>query len=1185
MSLLFPGGRLIGALAIAATPLALAELAPSSAMVAEATGDITIVARPWGETVYVIDPARRGLFAFDWREEQATVMAFDEFRPVGARDLRSPTALAARGDSIIATDADALAVVEVDARSGTQRLLYAGPPLKRPTGVAVSSGGDVAVADPVAGAVFLLPREGKDLKVDRSFEAPVRVRFDGEDLVVLDRSRGVLRGRVGGKWASVFPRQLAAVRDVAPYRGVYYVAEEGRLAAVAPGASPIPIPAVGLERARFERVALTSRAVVAADLQRRIVTRVRRPVPVTFRWSPAAGEETTSANERDRATRALAASYAYLARLDMLPRIEITAARPAPRLDDWLVEQRVLVWPVGDGAGGGRVGADPSAFEPFRRLLCDDNGRSCVGGEADLARPVAARERLTVPGVNLTTFVATSEVTLAGRRADQHIAERVATPDQRRQFTLADLASLNLDDRTASLEMQMTRRRLVLATPASPALAVGALLSMTPDGRDAVGDDLAARCGMAPGSIKAERLTLPKLLRTTAVNEYLPARGAEPIRAPRTEATSLELELEAPRLERVGTDAYDGLRKLAGASCLVASDTPPFVVTQALKASAARYRLLRGAEVVAVSERELRSWGLAGVPDPTKTWSFVVEQPLTIAYQAVAVRALETASELASPLDAARLKPSSPQNLFTRTQGTLVLPVTAWRYDALVPATEIEGPESDLHKLEEAHPGLSIPSSYTLPTRTASPPPESCGTPAVTTADDIRDRIAPSRKALLGVIGFDPELVRGTVETIGIAEKGTSVDFDHPGFINSDGRSAWLERVDAVRLEPREPRVASPLPPVRLRPLELVGDHGTHVAGLLAAQPASLSEGLVPESSLLLIDADEASERSLVEAIGDAVGRGVHIFNFSLELEGSGEPLDALKSRLLRTWSRQLFVAAAGNSGKDLHAEMANPLVLWAPEVPNIIGVGSASEDGLQILGAWHEGDDIRQGSNFGSRYVHVIAPGRTVYSLARANSYACATGSSQAAPQVTAAAAALFTRGVIDPLLIKARLIYTADWLPQFDGKVLGGRLNVRRALFEPLRNVYEAHTPGVPPFALKLAGAPAVTVTNGDIEEPDGSIVAAPAQINFQNVLSLTHISGSRYRALVLHNGRLRVLKGELSGRIGCHTLEQWNPAAANFTQKDDVRDRLKATCRTGIDVAQMKRYVARVPPEVKY
>lgn len=82
---------------------------------------------------------------------------------------------------------------------------------------------------------------------------------------------------------------------------------------------------------------------------------------------------------------------------------------------------------------------------------------------------------------------------------------------------------------------------------------------------------------------------------------------------------------------------------------------------------------------------------------------------------------------------------------------------------------------------------------------------------------------------------------------------------------------------------------------------------------------------------------------------------------------------------------------------------------------------------------------------------MHVVAPGEGFYASGRNYSYVPVRGSSFATPLVTATAALLFAQRVTDPWVIKQRIVATADPVPNLAGKVLGGLLNVRRAVWAP--------------------------------------------------------------------------------------------------------------------------------------
>lgn len=189
----------------------------------------------------------------------------------------------------------------------------------------------------------------------------------------------------------------------------------------------------------------------------------------------------------------------------------------------------------------------------------------------------------------------------------------------------------------------------------------------------------------------------------------------------------------------------------------------------------------------------------------------------------------------------------------------------------------------------------------------------------------------------------------------------------------------------------------------------LAGDnsnHGTHVAGIIAAEHSSraagssnLVQGIAPKAKILplaFLGPDGSGPISAaIEAIRYSVSRGAKVINASWGGEGC--------SVTLRTEVRDLqaknilFVAAAGNSGSNLDT--------W-PEYP-------ASFEGLsQLTVGWIE-PDLRRSiySNYSSRFVHLFAPGGGITSTTPENSYSTFSGTSMAAPFVSGAAALIWAK------------------------------------------------------------------------------------------------------------------------------------------------------------------------------
>jgi subtilisin family serine protease len=190
-------------------------------------------------------------------------------------------------------------------------------------------------------------------------------------------------------------------------------------------------------------------------------------------------------------------------------------------------------------------------------------------------------------------------------------------------------------------------------------------------------------------------------------------------------------------------------------------------------------------------------------------------------------------------------------------------------------------------------------------------------------------------------------------------------------------------------------------------PLDEVG-HGSHVAGIIGAQGWRIPKGIAGRALMLPIRvlAAAVSDRSTtpvgVGARPDidagmkvAVDLGARVINMSFGTPatslGEGAPQPHAPVVRYATDNGCVLVAAAGNSGKQ---ERFYPAAL-----PEVIAVGSASRDGRRS-----------SFSTWGS-HVALCAPGEHIVSCER-HGYRAGSGTSFAAPFVTAAAALVVSRG-----------------------------------------------------------------------------------------------------------------------------------------------------------------------------
>jgi len=167
--------------------------------------------------------------------------------------------------------------------------------------------------------------------------------------------------------------------------------------------------------------------------------------------------------------------------------------------------------------------------------------------------------------------------------------------------------------------------------------------------------------------------------------------------------------------------------------------------------------------------------------------------------------------------------------------------------------------------------------------------------------------------------------------------------------------------------------------------------HGTAVASLLVGRPDSRTPGLVPDAELVAVDAfykqrkdERADAFALVEALDYLTRQQVDIVNLSL----AGPPNDALARQIaLMAGQDIVLVAAAGNGGPS--AKPAFP---------------AAYEQVIAVTAVDRRAQVYRRANRGG--HIDLAAPGVNVWTAASISGARTKTGTSFAAPFVTAAAA-----------------------------------------------------------------------------------------------------------------------------------------------------------------------------------
>ncbi|MCD8048897.1 MAG: S8 family serine peptidase [Clostridia bacterium] len=217
-------------------------------------------------------------------------------------------------------------------------------------------------------------------------------------------------------------------------------------------------------------------------------------------------------------------------------------------------------------------------------------------------------------------------------------------------------------------------------------------------------------------------------------------------------------------------------------------------------------------------------------------------------------------------------------------------------------------------------------------------------------------------------------------------------------------------------------------------------DHGTHGAGTIAAKADNSAgiAGIVQSDNVKIMSvkalggsSGSGTTESIIRAIRHAEANGASICNLSL---GTSSDDQALYMTLAS--SDMLFVVAAGNDGANTDEEPCYPA---SYDLDNIISVANVSYDG-----------NLHYSSNYGSETVDIAAPGTYILSTTTDGSYSYMTGTSMAAPMVTAGAAMLYSHYTDITLAdVKEILLSSAKQLDSLsDTTVSGGMLDLYAAL-----------------------------------------------------------------------------------------------------------------------------------------
>ena len=184
-------------------------------------------------------------------------------------------------------------------------------------------------------------------------------------------------------------------------------------------------------------------------------------------------------------------------------------------------------------------------------------------------------------------------------------------------------------------------------------------------------------------------------------------------------------------------------------------------------------------------------------------------------------------------------------------------------------------------------------------------------------------------------------------------------------------------------------------------------DHGTHVAGIVAARRGNGIgiDGIADAVKVMVLrtvpNGDERDE-DVAQAIRYAADHGAKIINMSFGKAIS--PQRQLVEEAVRYASGKgvLFVHGAGNDAQNIAERPSYPVKPLDNEVAWIEVGASAPE---------YEQFQVADFSNYGNKRVDIFAPGVEIYSLQPGSRYQRMSGTSMAAPVVAGVCALIWSR------------------------------------------------------------------------------------------------------------------------------------------------------------------------------
>ncbi|MGE5674029.1 MAG: S8 family serine peptidase [Mycobacterium leprae] len=215
--------------------------------------------------------------------------------------------------------------------------------------------------------------------------------------------------------------------------------------------------------------------------------------------------------------------------------------------------------------------------------------------------------------------------------------------------------------------------------------------------------------------------------------------------------------------------------------------------------------------------------------------------------------------------------------------------------------------------------------------------------------------------------------------------------------------------------------------------------HGTHVAGIIATAIGDRLGRSDPPPVLLhpvkIFDQTGYGRMDhIVQGLNWCRDNGMAMINLSFGTDRKTSR--SLQQAIIAAYQKGiLLIGAAGNDGRT-------GAVDFPGRYPEVLAVAACTQ-----------GDELAPFSSSGPE-VDLVAPGSGVVSLAPGGTSVRMSGTSMAAPHVTAAAALLLAlHPTLRPSAVRERLMASAEWMPMIPARAQGaGLLRADRLLREAL-------------------------------------------------------------------------------------------------------------------------------------